>query len=54
MIAYLGQADPAFEVDPSIRETATAWAGTLAQAAAGFAAFKDLTPASRKRDGRPC
>jgi erythromycin esterase len=47
VIAYLGQADPAFEVDPSIRETAAAWAGNPPHAQASFAAYKDLTSASR-------
>jgi erythromycin esterase len=47
VIAYLGQADPFFEVDPSIRETAAAWAGNSARAPASFAAYKDLPSASR-------
>jgi erythromycin esterase len=47
VIAYLGQADPAFDVDQSIRETAAAWAGNPPQAQANFAAYKDLTSASR-------
>jgi erythromycin esterase len=47
VIAYLRQADPAFEVDPSMREAATAWAGNPTRAPASFAAYKDLTPESR-------
>jgi erythromycin esterase len=47
MIAYLQQADPAFDLDPSIRQTATAWAGTSLSAPASFAAYTDLTPASK-------
>ena len=47
VIAYLGQADPSFEVDPSIRETAAAWAGNSARVPATFAAYKDLVPAAR-------
>jgi erythromycin esterase len=47
VIAYLGQADPALEVDPSIRETAAAWAGNPMRAPASFAAYKDLPSTSR-------
>jgi erythromycin esterase len=47
VIAYLGQADPAFDVDPSIRETAAAWAGNSARVPTTFAAYKDLIPAAR-------
>ncbi|WP_211695440.1 erythromycin esterase family protein [Mycobacterium spongiae] len=45
VIAYLKQADPSFEADASMRETA--WAGTSAHAPACFAAYKDLPAASR-------
>jgi erythromycin esterase len=47
VVAYLAQVDPAFDVDPSIRETAIAWAGTSARAAASFAAYKDLALADK-------
>lgn len=47
VIAYLGEADPALEVDPSIRETAAAWAGNPMRAPASFAAYKDLPSTSR-------
>jgi len=40
VIAYLRQADPAFEVDPSIRETAAAWAGNPTRAPPSFAASR--------------
>jgi len=40
VIAYLRQADPAFEVDPSIRETAAAWAKNPTRAPSSFAALR--------------
>jgi len=47
VIAYLGQADPAFDVDPNIRETAAAWAGNSTRVPTTFAAYKNLIPAAR-------
>ncbi|MEU4303468.1 erythromycin esterase family protein [Kitasatospora aureofaciens] len=48
VLAYLTQADPEFEVDPSIRETAASYAAESAfSAPAAIAAYGELTPERR-------
>ncbi|MFB9531847.1 erythromycin esterase family protein [Nonomuraea roseola] len=48
VIAYLAQADPGFQADPHIRETAAAFAATSAfSAPAAFSAYGQLAPATR-------
>lgn len=48
LIDYLQQADPGFDVDPTIRRRAASWARTSELLApASFAAYKALTPANR-------
>ncbi|MGY0459576.1 erythromycin esterase family protein [Kitasatospora sp. cg17-2] len=48
VLAYLSQADPEFEVDPSVRETAAACAAeSVFSAPAAIAAYGELTPERR-------
>ena len=48
VIAYLAEADPEFRVDPSIRETASAFAATSAfSAPVTISAYGKLAPESR-------
>ncbi|MGH7882223.1 MAG: erythromycin esterase family protein, partial [Candidatus Dormibacteraceae bacterium] len=48
VIAYLAQADPEFQIDPSVRETASAFAATsVFSIPATFATYGKLSPESR-------